>query len=958
MTIRTLLSSALALAAIVAMPGCGGSGQATQKGVVVKTSDGQFVRLQVVNDKIIRVSATLDGVFDKDASLMTVPQNDFTAYETNENDSTFVITTKEVKAVVCKASGNVAFFNIDGTPILREDGRIMRDTTITQSDAKNTKTDKGLTFRQKWVPGEDDAIYGLGQHQAEDFNYRGKNEDLYQYNTKVSIPFFISNKGYGVLWDNNSLSRWGDEREYAQLNEAFKVYDKDGNEGGLSSHWTPDASAGIQALDRTEPILYFADLMSNKANLPKGFPLMGADVDFDGYLEPQETGVYRFLIYYAGYTRVFVDGKELFPEIWRTAWNPNSRKFELNMEKGKRVKLHIDWKPDGGESYCALRALTPVPDEEQDKLALWSEIGSQEDYYFIKGSNMDDVISGYRTLTGKSQVMAKWVMGFWQSRERYRSQEDILATVKYFREHHIPIDNIVQDWNYWADDQWGAHDFETSRYPDPKAMIDSVHAMHARFMISVWPKFYTNTEHYKEFDQNGWMYQRAVTDSLRDWVGPGYTYSFYDAYSAGARNLFWNQMNEHLYKYGIDSWWMDASEPNVRDCTPTQYRKDLCGPTALGTSAKYFNAYSIVNADAIYNGQRSVNDTSRVFLLTRSGFAGLQRYSTASWSGDIASRWEDMRAQIMAGLNYSVAGVPMWGQDIGGFCVEKRHEKAFDIFNKTGKVNDDLKDWRELQARWHQWGVFTPLYRTHGQYPTREIWNIAPEGDPAYNSILYCHKLRYRLMPYIYSLAGAVHFNDYTILRPLVMDFTADTKVNNIGDQFMFGPSIMVAPVTAYGARSREVYLPAGAKWYDFYTGKAQDGGQTVTASAPYERTPVFVPSGAIILTGPDMEWSDEKPADNITVYVYAGRDGEFTLYEDEGTNNNYEKGAAAFIDMKYDDTAKTLTIGQRRGSFNGMLAKRTFNVVLVSDANQAAVDTNANGQSVAYDGSEVTVNL
>ena len=958
MTIRTLLSSALALAAIVAMPGCGGSGQATQKGVVVKTSDGQFVRLQVVNDKIIRVSATLDGVFDKDASLMTVPQNDFTAYETNENDSTFVITTKEVKAVVCKASGNVAFFNIDGTPILREDGRIMRDTTITQSDAKNTKTDKGLTFRQKWVPGEDDAIYGLGQHQAEDFNYRGKNEDLYQYNTKVSIPFFISNKGYGVLWDNNSLSRWGDERECAQLNEAFKVYDKDGNEGGLSSHWTPDASAGIQALDRTEPILYFADLMSNKANLPKGFPLMGADVDFDGYLEPQETGVYRFLIYYAGYTRVFVDGKELFPEIWRTAWNPNSRKFELNMEKGKRVKLHIDWKPDGGESYCALRALTPVPDEEQDKLALWSEIGSQEDYYFIKGSNMDDVISGYRTLTGKSQVMAKWVMGFWQSRERYRSQEDILATVKYFREHHIPIDNIVQDWNYWADDQWGAHDFETSRYPDPKAMIDSVHAMHARFMISVWPKFYTNTEHYKEFDQNGWMYQRAVTDSLRDWVGPGYTYSFYDAYSAGARNLFWNQMNEHLYKYGIDSWWMDASEPNVRDCTPTQYRKDLCGPTALGTSAKYFNAYSIVNADAIYNGQRSVNDTSRVFLLTRSGFAGLQRYSTASWSGDIASRWEDMRAQIMAGLNYSVAGVPMWGQDIGGFCVEKRHEKAFDIFNKTGKVNDDLKDWRELQARWHQWGVFTPLYRTHGQYPTREIWNIAPEGDPAYNSILYCHKLRYRLMPYIYSLAGAVHFNDYTILRPLVMDFTADTKVNNIGDQFMFGPSIMVAPVTAYGARSREVYLPAGAKWYDFYTGKAQDGGQTVTASAPYERTPVFVPSGAIILTGPDMEWSDEKPADNITVYVYAGRDGKFTLYEDEGTNNNYEKGAAAFIDMKYDDAAKTLTIGQRRGSFNGMLAKRTFNVVLVSDANQAAVDTDANGQSVAYDGSEVTVNL
>ncbi len=955
MAIKTLIKSALALAAILAMPGCGG-GEASQKGVVVKTGDGQYVRLQVVSDKIIRVSATLDGVFDKDASLMTVPQNDFADYETSETDSTITITTKEIKAVVCKKSGKVSFLNLDGTPILREDGRVLRDTTITQSDAKNTKTDNGLVFRQKWVPGDDDAIYGLGQHQAEDFNYRGKNEDLYQYNTKVSIPFFISNKGYGVLWDNNSLTRWGDEREYAQLNEAFDVYDKDGNKGGLSSHWTPDASTGVKELDRVEPILYFADLMANKAYLPKDFPLMGADVDFDGYLEPRETGVYRFFIYYAGYTRVFVDDQELFPEIWRTAWNPNGRKFELNMEKGKRVKLHIDWKPDGGESYCALRALTPVRDEEQNKLALWSEIGSQEDYYFIKGSNMDDVISGYRTLTGKSQVMAKWVMGFWQSRERYRSQEDILSTVKYFREHHIPLDNIVQDWNYWTDDQWGGHDFEQSRYPDPKAMLDSVHAMHARFMISVWPKFYTNTEHFKEFDQKGWMYQRAVTDSLRDWVGPGYTYSFYDAYSAGARDLFWKQMNEHLYKFGIDSWWMDASEPNVRDCTPTQYRKDLCGPTALGTSAKYFNAYSIVNADAIYNGQRSVNDTSRVFLLTRSGFAGLQRYSTASWSGDIASRWEDMRAQITAGLNYSVAGVPMWGQDIGGFCVEKRHEKAFDIYNKTGKVNEDLKDWRELQARWHQWGVFTPLYRTHGQYPTREIWNIAPEGDPAYNSILYCHKLRYRLMPYIYSLAGAVHFNDYTILRPLVMDFTADANVNNIGDQFLFGPSIMVAPVTTYGARSREVYLPAGAKWYDFYTGKAHEGGQTITAAAPYEHTPVFVPAGSIILTGPDMEWSDEKPADNITVYVYTGRDGKFTLYEDEGTNNNYEKGAASFIDMTYDEAAKRLIIGQRRGSFNGMLAKRKFNIVFVSDSTPAAVDTDAEGKTVDYNGAEVSV--
>ncbi len=949
---KYLGSGLLSFSLLAALTSCqtAGSGGQGADGFLIKTADGQTVRLQVVNDNIVRVSANLGGKFDADQSLMVVPQQPFSDFTSSETDSSLSIVTKQLLVNVDKRTGKVVFLNPDGSTILAEDGRTLDKINIEGTD--------GLQFRQKWIPGADDAIYGLGQHQAEEFNYRGKNEELYQYNTKISIPFFISNKAYGVLWDNNSLSRWGDPRDYAQLNEAFVVYDKEGKEGGLSSHWTPAPKSDVKPLDRTEPILYFADILANKELMPKGYPQLGADVDFDGYLEAKEDGVHRFLIYYAGYTRVVIDDKELFPEIWRTAWNPNSRKFSLDLKKGQKVKLHIDWKPDGGESYCALRALTPVSDEEQNKLALWSEIGSQEDYYFIKGQNMDQVISGYRTLTGKSQVMAKWVMGFWQSRERYVTQDDILSTLKNFRDNNIPIDNIVQDWNYWEEDQWGAHDFDPARYADPQAMLDSVHALHGRFMISVWPKFYTNTEHFKEFDEKGWMYQQSVKDSLRDWVGPGYTYSFYDAYSADARKLFWDQMNEHLYKFGIDSWWMDASEPNVRDCTPIQYRKDLCGPTALGPSAKYFNAYSIVNADAIYNGQRSVNDTSRVFLLTRSGFAGLQRYSTASWSGDIASRWEDMRAQITAGLNFSVAGVPMWGQDIGGFCVEKRHEKAFSEFCITGKVNEDLKDWRELQARWHQWGVFTPLYRAHGQYPTREIWNIAPKGEPAYNSILACHKLRYRLMPYIYSLAGMVHFNDYTIMRPLVMDFGADTNVNEIGTQFLFGPSIMVCPVTTYGARTRDLYLPAGAQWYDFHTGKVYNGGQNITADAPFDVTPVFVPAGSIILTGPDMEWSDQKPADNITVYLFAGRNGSFTLYEDEGTNYNYEKGQCAFIDFNYDDAAGSLTIAARRGNFKGMLQNRKFNVVLVDAEHPAAVDKPAEGKTVDYNGAEVKVQL
>lgn len=584
-------------------------------------------------------------------------------------------------------------------------------------------------------------------------------------------------------------------------------------------------------------------------------------------------------------------------------------------------------------------------------------MSKQLDYYFVAGENMDEVISGYRTLTGKAQVMPKWAMGFWQSREKYQSQEQILDVMNEFRERRIPIDNIVQDWFYWKEDQWGSHEFDPTRFPDPKAMIDSIHAMNAHYMISVWPKFYMNTEHYKEFDKNGWMYQQAIKDSIRDWVGPGYVGSFYDAYSADARKLFWNQMYEHLYPLGIDAWWMDASEPNVRDCTDMDYRKALCGPTALGSSTEYFNAYALMNAEAIYDGQRSVDDNKRVFLLTRSGFAGLQRYSTATWSGDIGTRWEDMKAQISAGLNFAVSGIPYWTMDIGGFCVENRYVDGQNQWDKNKVETADYKEWRELNTRWYQFGAFAPLFRAHGQFPLREVWNIAPENHPAYKSIVYYNKLRYNLMPYVYTMAGMTHFNDYTIMRPLVMDYGKDTNVNNVGDQFMFGPSIMVCPVYEYQAREREVYLPETTGWFDFYTGKAVPSGKQ-TVDAPYEKIPLFVPEGAIIPFGPDLQYSDEKQPENIILYVYQGADGSFTLYEDEGVNYNYEKGKYAQIPFEYNDESKTLKIGKRTGKFDGMLENRTFTVVTVSKDKPQPFNLEAKGVTVHYDGNEQVINL
>ena len=682
---------------------------------------------------------------------------------------------------------------------------------------------------------------------------------------------------------------------------------------------------------------------------------------YEGYVEAPTNSFYQFILYYAGYMKIYIDGKLVVPERWRTAWNPNSYKFETAIPKGKKTPIRIEWQPDGDVSYCGLRVAAPRSEAEKNQLSIWSEMSPDMDYYFIAGKNMDEVISGYRTLTGKAPVYPKWVLGFWQSRERYQSSKDIEENMKKFRDLKIPVDNIVQDWNYWKLDSWGSHEFEAARYPNPQAMLDSVHALHGRFMISVWPKFYDTVKNYKELDAKGWMYHQAIKDDIHDWLG--FRGSFYDAYDAGARKMFWRQMDENLYtkyKFGIDAWWMDASEPNVRDCTPMWYRKALSGPTALGTSTEYFNAYSIVNADAIYNGQRSVNPNQRVFLLTRSGFAGEQRYSTATWSGDIATRWEDMRAQMTAGLNYSMAGLPFWGMDQGGFCVENRYVAAQQEFDKTGKENADLKEWRELQARWNQFGCFVPLYRAHGQWPLREVWNIAPADHPAYKTIVAYDKLRYRLMPYLYSMAGMVHLKDYTMMRGLVMDFNGDENVLDIKDQWMFGSALMACPVGEYQKYSREVYLPKQKGWYDFYTGEYHAGGQTIVADAPYDKIPVFIPEGAILPIGPEMQWSDEKKPELIDLYVYAGKDGSYTLYEDEGTNYNYEKGKYAVIDFKYDDARKQVTIGARKGSFDGMLQKRRFNIILVDQKKQQGVNLakSPKGKVVKYAGQAMTVKL
>ncbi|MCC8038420.1 MAG: DUF5110 domain-containing protein [Bacteroidales bacterium] len=922
------------------------------QGVTLTAENGQTVRIQPVGDKIMRISAVPAGSqFSQEASLIVVPQESVPTFTTTDEGNRLVVSARGICAAVNYADGQVSFYRPNGALLLaeRHGGRSFTPINVEGTD--------GYTVSQTFAsPDDHEALYGLGQHQADEWNYKGRSEELFQYNTKVSVPMIVSTGGYGVLWDSYSLCRFGNPAEYEQLGQAFTLTDNDGQSGALTGTYV--AKDGT-TLTRREPQIYFENLkthdLSHVINLPEDFRYNGSQVTYEGTITPLASGQHDFILYYSGYQTVEIDGQQVVPERWRTAWNPNSYKFSVNLTANKPAHLKISWTPNGDVAYCGLRVHSPRPAEDRNAMTWWGEMQSMIDYYMIAGDSMDDVVRGYRTLTGQAPIMPRWALGYWQSREKYNTSDEVLSTLAEYRSRQIPIDNIVIDWLHWPQDSWGCHEFDPQRFPNPKAMVDSIHDMHGRVMVSVWPKFYASTEHFKEFDSQGWMYRQAIKDNVRDWVGPGYLGSFYDAYSEPARRLFWHQIQDHYYPLGIDAWWMDASEPNVRDCVDIDYRKALCGPTALGPSTKYFNAYALMNAEAIYDGQRGVDPQKRVFLLTRSGYAGQQRYSTATWSGDIATRWEDMKAQLSAGLNFAVSGVPWWTMDIGGFCVEDRYVAAQQLYDQTGEENADLKEWRELNTRWHQFGAFCPLYRSHGQWPLREIWNIAPEGHPAYNSICYYNTLRYRLMPYLYALNARVSDDGYTLMRPLAMDFTPDVLAREVSDQFMLGPALMACPVTAYQARTRTVYFPQGSSWVNFYDGTVTQGGQYAEVDAPYERMPLYVRAGSILPMGPEgMQWSGDKRDGVLTVCVCPGQDCDFTLYDDDGLTYAYEQGQCERIPLHWDDATSTLTIGDRQGSWPGMLAHRTLRVVKI----QGTGALEAQGKDVEYDGHQLAVNI
>ena len=561
-------------------------------------------------------------------------------------------------------------------------------------------------------------------------------------------------------------------------------------------------------------------------------------------------------------------------------------------------------------------------------LYISSEVADSIDYYFLYGPDFDRIVAGYRELTGQAPLFGRWAYGYWQCKNRYDSQQELESVAAKYRALHIPLDNIVQDWFWW--NVMGEPVFNKN-YPDPKGLLETLHKEHVHIMFSVWPYFRPGSPVYDDMDKKGFFIDKTKVSGFHP-AGM----ALYDAFNPEARKYYWKLMNDSLFRIGADAWWLDTTEPETEGLETNLLATHK---VAIGNGARYANEFPLLTTTGVYEGQRAASDQKRVFILSRSGYAGVQRNSVAVWSGDVDPNWETFRRQIPAGLNLSVAGIPYWTTDIGGFV----------------SANPDNEKYRELYVRWFQFGTFSPVFRAHGTRTTNqnEIWSYGPDAQKILTSY---DQLRYRLMPYIYSLAWKTTSEGYSIMRPLVMDFREDTRAQNVSDEFLFGPALLVNPVVEPGATSRRVYLP-DATWYDFWTGKSVSGGKSVEMAASIELLPLFVRAGSIVPLGPNIEYATEKPADPLEIRVYRGADGTFTLYEDENDNYNYERGAHATIPFSWNDASHTLTIGDRAGTFPGMLETRTFRIVFVREGrgNGGGLTQDAD-KSVTYTGKKITV--
>ena len=766
-----------ASAAVSCTPPAAGTGPFTvdATGVTVTLSSG-LERVQVCQDDIVRVMYTNKSSLPAKSSLSVNKVWDTPSFCVTYAAPVVTITTSRMKAKVNTSTGSITYTDPSDAVVLAEDSASSK--TLTATTVEGVSTNK---VQAVFASPSNEALFGLGQHQDSVMNRKGTTLHIFNANMEINTTVLVSNKGYGLFWDNASTS----------------------------------------------------DFYGNDTSNTK----------------------YRFV----------------------------------------------------------------------------SEAGDLVDYYFFYGPSTDRIMALYRVATGSAPMYPKWAYGLFQSKDKYSSQSELLSVKDGYRNNNIPLDAIVQDWNYWDPNSWGSHYMDKSRYPDPLTLMNTLHSANVHGMISIWPEYQYMASPPQSGDQDNYN----ALNAIQALYPSGGSHHFYDTFNAAARTLVFQQIQDRLVgKYGWDGIWADNTEPQAYPDSVNIHAVD----TALGKGAFNINAYPLQHAKALYEGWRSVGPKKRVFVLTRSAFTGQQRYGSTTWSGDIDSNFATFIKQIPAGLNYAASGMPYWTTDIGGYWGHS--------VDWTTAANN------ELFTRWFQYGAFCPIFRIHGG-GTRELYSTSWSSTTKAN-LLTVDNLRYRLMPYIYSLAWKVTSDGYTIMRPLVFDYPSDSAVLNIKDQFLFGPAFLVNPVTTAGATSRSVYLPAGT-WYDFWTGSTTRGGASATVNAPLSQIPLFVKAGSIVPMGPMIQYASQS-ADPLELRVYKGQDASFTLYDDAGDTYDYESGQYSTIPITWNETTQQLTIGARSGTYTGMLATRRFNIVWVAASHGTGVGVSTADQTVSYTGSQVVV--
>jgi alpha-D-xyloside xylohydrolase len=858
------------------LTGCQGqsvkSYEQIKEGVIVNTKDGTL-GIYPIADNAVRIKYIKDTLESLPELIFTSPTT-VPDFRITDASSVLKVSTKKMQVLVDKKTGSMSYADPSGKIFLNEQPgtrKLIPDTVMGE---------KCYLAEQCFNSPSDEYLFGLGQFQDGHFNIKGVSRRLIQVNSQISLPFIYSSKGYGLLWHQYGMTDFNPADNMITLEKQEQA----AGDGQMAEVTT---TAGTQKVSQNQ-------------SLYMGKFTVSEDGEYSIFLDLGGMGNRHF---------VTIDGKPILDQT--NMWLPPTAGTQAELKSGEhQVQL-----------ICKSDNQPKISWKLKDNTTTFrSPVSKMLDYAVFYGPSADSVIATYRNLSGNVPMLPKWAYGFWQCRERYTSSKHLVETVKEFRKRKLPVDVIVQDWQYWGNRGWGIPQFDESNYPNPSKFIKELHDLNVHFNISIWSNPDKNSEIGKKF-------------AVRNRFIPGT--KWLDYFNPATREEYWNTLKINMFDYGVDSWWMDAVEPE-NDALKSEM-------THAGLGDFYRLTYPLMVSKAVYEGQRKTTNDKRVCILTRSAFLGQQKYGSINWSGDISGTWNAYKRQIVAGLNYTITGLPYWTTDIGGF------------FRPGNSQYSDVK-YHELLIRWFQWGAFNPIFRIHGYQTETEPWKY---GQIVEDNLRKMLNLRYRLLPFIYSEAWQVSKKGSAMMRPLVMDFREDFTAMNCQYEYLFGKSILVAPVTEPGVDECNVYLPKSTDWYDFWTGKRYTGGQTIKTEAPYDKIPLFVKAGSILPMGKFIQYAGEKPADTLEIRIYRGTDAQFVLYEDEGDNYNYEKGSYSTILFSWDDSKKVFTINDRQGNFRGMLEKRKFIIVFVGDNKGIGLGfAEQSDKIVSYQGKKIVIDL